>query len=153
MQETGSASKNCADCGKPLSQVVMASGLTRCTPCSAERLRSAHGPAQAHILGGGPDVGHKPTAATGKGRIRGFLHLAGTIVAWYVLWFVASLVVNAAGVDYQDSFAWGLLVASPVFFVYWARRIPSWWTKWWFVILICAESAFAIWWALDTVAY
>lgn len=74
-------------------------------------------------------------------------------MAWYVLWFVASLVVNAAGVDYQDSFAWGLLVASPVFFVYWARRIPSWWTKWWFVILICAESAFAIWWALDTVAY
>ena len=40
MQETRPASKNCADCGKPLSQVEMASGLTKCTPCSAERLRS-----------------------------------------------------------------------------------------------------------------
>ena len=43
MQETEPASKNCADCGKPLSQVVMASGLTRCTPCSAERLEQNRG--------------------------------------------------------------------------------------------------------------
>ena len=85
--------------------------------------------------------------------MRGFLHLAGTLVAWYVLWFFASLVVNAAGVEYWDSFPWGLLLASPVFFVYWARRIPAWWTKWWFVILICVERAFSVWWALDTVAY
>ena len=31
---------NCVDCGKPLSDMVMAAGLTRCTPCSAQRLRA-----------------------------------------------------------------------------------------------------------------
>ena len=40
MQETGSESKNCLDCGEPLSEQVMAAGLVRCTPCSAELLRS-----------------------------------------------------------------------------------------------------------------
>ena len=31
---------NCVDCGKPLSDTVLAAGLTRCTPCSAQRLRA-----------------------------------------------------------------------------------------------------------------
>ncbi len=43
MQDTGSESKNCLDCGEPLSEQVMAAGLARCTPCSAEFLRSAQG--------------------------------------------------------------------------------------------------------------
>ena len=43
MQDTGSDSKSCLDCGEPLSEQVMAAGLVRCTPCSAELLRSAQG--------------------------------------------------------------------------------------------------------------
>lgn len=31
---------NCVDCGKPLSDTILAAGLTRCTPCSAQRLRA-----------------------------------------------------------------------------------------------------------------
>ena len=31
---------NCVDCGKPLSHTILAAGLTRCTPCSAQRLRA-----------------------------------------------------------------------------------------------------------------
>ena len=43
MQDTGSDSKHCLDCGEPLSEQVMAARLVRCTPCSAEHLRSAQG--------------------------------------------------------------------------------------------------------------
>lgn len=43
VQETESESKHCLDCGEPLSEQVMAAGLVRCTPCSAEFLRPAQG--------------------------------------------------------------------------------------------------------------
>ena len=51
---------NCVDCGKPLSDTILAAGLTRCTPCSAQRLQAATPQAAGRALEG-PKMAYCPS--------------------------------------------------------------------------------------------
>ncbi len=120
---------NCVDCGKPLSDTVLAAGLTRCTPCSAQRLGAAMTePSERSEQAGEPSKraqkAGEPFALIQQipRPLRGPLHLLASIAGGFVFAIFVTVVLMRVGGSDSLQAVLGVLSWPVSFVVYWLWR-------------------------------
>ena len=121
MQQSGSEPENCADCGKPLSDMVLAAGLTRCTPCSAQRLQAETAQTTEEMQQAVKPPRWYMTFVRALGRL--IFHIVASVAIASVVSVLVTMVFAGAGAYDANGFPWGGVAFLLSFFGYWVWRL------------------------------